>query len=129
LGYQTLIGEKGIGISGGQRQRICIARALYRKPKILIFDEATSALDNESEKRIQENMHAILRGRTSITIAHRLSTVVDSDVICYISGGKVAEQGSHEQLIDIEYLKEKGFAGLYYRMAQEQFNLPPLNLA
>jgi ATP-binding cassette subfamily B protein len=128
LGYQTPIGEKGMGISGGQRQRICISRALYRKPKILIFDEATSALDNESEKRIQDNMHAILRGRTSITIAHRLSTIVDCDLICYIHDGKVAEKGAHAQLIDPDYLRAQGYSGLYYRLAQAQFNLPPLTL-
>lgn len=128
LHYQTPIGEKGMGISGGQRQRICIARALYRKPKILIFDEATSALDNESEMRIQENMRAILRGRTSITIAHRLSTIVDSDMICFIYDGKVAEKGTHEQLTDPAYVKENGYTGLYYRLAEKQFNLSPLAL-
>ncbi|MCB1754650.1 MAG: peptidase domain-containing ABC transporter, partial [Gammaproteobacteria bacterium] len=128
VGYQTLIGEKGMGISGGQRQRVCIARALYRKPKILIFDEATSALDNESEKRIQENMQTILRGRTSITIAHRLSTIVDSDMICFIADGKVAEKGSHEQLIDPDYLRANGYTGLYYKLARQQFNLPELEL-
>jgi ATP-binding cassette subfamily B protein len=128
VGYQTLIGEKGMGISGGQRQRVCIARALYRKPKILIFDEATSALDNESEKRIQENMQTILRGRTSITIAHRLSTIIDSDVICYIADGKVAEKGTHEQLTNKDYLKDMSYKGLYYKLAQPQFNLPLLDL-
>ncbi|MGF1612411.1 MAG: peptidase domain-containing ABC transporter [Gammaproteobacteria bacterium] len=129
LGYQTPIGEKGMGISGGQRQRICIARALYRKPRILIFDEATSALDNESEKRIQDNMRAILRGRTSFTIAHRLSTIIDSDTICYIADGQVAEKGTHEQLTDPVYLTANGYSGLYYHLAQKQFNLPPLDQA
>jgi ATP-binding cassette subfamily B protein len=128
LGYQTIIGEKGMGISGGQRQRICIARALYHKPKILIFDEATSALDNESEARIQQNMGAILRGRTSFTIAHRLTTVIDSDMICFIADGKVQEKGTHAQLIDPEYLRANGYAGRYYRMATTQFDLPPLKL-
>ena len=126
LGYQTLIGEKGIGISGGQRQRICIARSLYRKPRIMIFDEATSALDNESEARIMENMSSILAGRTSI--AHRLSTVMDSDLICYISNGKVQERGTHKQLIDKSYLLKMGYRGMYYKMAQTQFDLPALDL-
>ncbi len=128
LGYQTLIGEKGMGISGGQRQRICIARALYHKPRIMIFDEATSALDNESEARIQENMVTILRGRTSITIAHRLTTVMDSDMICFIAEGKVREKGTHKELIDPDYLQANGYKGRYYRMAATQFALPPLEL-
>ncbi|WP_320170667.1 peptidase domain-containing ABC transporter [Maridesulfovibrio sp.] len=128
-GYQTAIGEKGMGISGGQRQRVCIARALYRQPKILIFDEATSALDNDSEKIIQSNMREILKGRTSITIAHRLSTIVDADRICYIIDGMVAEQGKHQQLIDPEYIRENGLEGKYYALARKQFNLPPLDEA
>jgi len=128
VGYQTPIGEKGMGISGGQRQRICIARALCRNPKILIFDEATSALDNQSEKLIQTNMRDILKGRTSFTIAHRLSTIIDADMICYIHAGKVAEKGSHEQLTDPAYLKKMDYTGKYYNLAQTQFNLKPLNL-
>lgn len=128
LGYQTQIGEKGMGISGGQRQRICIARALYRKPTIMIFDEATSALDNEAEKRIQENMDTLLAGKTSFTIAHRLSTIVDSDFICYIGDGQVMEKGTHEQLIDQEFLKANSYTGKYYSLAQGQFDLPPLKL-
>ena len=127
-GYQTRLGEKGMGISGGQRQRVCIARALYRQPKILIFDEATSALDNDSEKLIQSHMREILKGRTSISIAHRLSTIIDADKICFIVHGKVAEIGTHDQLTDPEYLKEKGYTGLYYNLARGQFNLPPLEI-
>lgn len=128
LGYQTPIGEKGVGLSGGQRQRVCIARALYRRPKILIFDEATSALDNKTEAQIQENMRDILAGRTSITIAHRLTTIVDSDFICFIRDGKVMEKGKHTELIDADFIREKGYTGLYYGLAQSQFNLPPLQL-
>ncbi|MCY3019246.1 MAG: peptidase domain-containing ABC transporter [Planctomycetota bacterium] len=115
LGYQTLLGEKGIKVSGGQRQRICIARALYRRPKILIFDEATSALDNESEQRIQQNMKSILSGKTAIVIAHRLSTVRDSDYICFCENGKVMEKGTHDELVEQK--------GRYYQMAKRQFNL------
>ncbi|MBF0398554.1 MAG: peptidase domain-containing ABC transporter, partial [Desulfobacterales bacterium] len=128
LGYQTPIGEKGMGISGGQRQRVCIARALYWDPKILIFDEATSSLDNESEKLIQSNMKEILKNRTSITIAHRLSTIIDSDMICFIHEGKVVEKGTHKDLIDTNYLKKNGYTGKYYMLAEKQFNLKPLNL-
>lgn len=128
LGYQTAIGEKGMGISGGQRQRVCIARALYHQPKILIFDEATSALDNESEKAIQKNMVDILKGRTSITIAHRLSTILSADMICFIENGQVAEKGRHQDLIDAAYLRENGYAGRYYNLARDQFGLQPLEL-
>ncbi|MCK5296416.1 MAG: peptidase domain-containing ABC transporter [Alphaproteobacteria bacterium] len=129
LGYQTLIGEKGMGISGGQRQRICIARALYHKPKIMIFDEATSALDNESELRITEQLKLVMRNRTSITIAHRLSTIMDLDRICYIDDGQVQEEGTHKQLIDPEYIKNMGFKGHYYNLAKTQFDLPELDLS
>ncbi|MBF0587873.1 MAG: ATP-binding cassette domain-containing protein [Magnetococcales bacterium] len=128
MGYQTRIGEKGVGLSGGQRQRICIARALYRRPKIMIFDEATSALDNKTEALVQKNIREISAGRTTITIAHRLSTIIDSDYICFIQDGKVAEKGSHEQLTDPEYLRENGYGGLYYGLAKNQFNLPELTL-
>ncbi len=128
LGYNTLVGEKGIGVSGGQRQRICIARALYHKPRIMIFDEATSALDNESEARIMENMQSIQAGRTTISIAHRLSTIMDSDKICYIADGQVREHGTHRELIDKKYLKANEFPGRYYSMARTQFDLPELDL-
>lgn len=128
LGYQTLIGEKGVGISGGQRQRICIARAVYRKPKIVILDEATSAMDAETERRVKENLARVLRGCTCVMITHRLSTIADADLIHCISEGSVREQGTHTQLIDPQYLKERGYRGLYYRLAQIQFGLPPLAL-
>ena len=114
-GYQTMLGPKGIQVSGGQRQRICIARALYRNPKILIFDEATSALDNESERRIQENMASILAGKTAVVIAHRLSTVREADKICFLENGTVVEEGTHDELVAAH--------GRYYEMAKTQFDL------
>jgi subfamily B ATP-binding cassette protein HlyB/CyaB len=100
-GYDTLVGEQGGTLSGGQRQRIAIARALITNPRILIFDEATSALDYESERIIQDNMQAIAQGRTVFIIAHRLSAVRRADRIVVIEKGRLAEQGSHEQLIEL----------------------------
>jgi subfamily B ATP-binding cassette protein HlyB/CyaB len=100
-GYDTLVGEQGGTLSGGQRQRIAIARALITNPRILIFDEATSALDYESERIIQDNMAAIAQGRTVFIIAHRLSAVRRANRIIVIEQGRMVEQGSHAQLIDL----------------------------
>jgi subfamily B ATP-binding cassette protein HlyB/CyaB len=98
-GYDTSIGERGVSLSGGQRQRIAIARALVGDPRVLIFDEATSALDYESESIIQDNMRDIVKGRTVLIIAHRLSTVRSADRILTIENGMVVEDGAHEQLV------------------------------
>ena len=128
LGFQTPIGEKGQALSGGQRQRVCIARALYRRPRIMIFDEATSALDNQTEELIIKQLkEKVLPGRTSFSIAHRLTTIMNSDRICYIRDGIVQEQGKHTELIDHQFIREMGYKGLYYNLARTQFNLPPLD--
>ena len=99
MGYDTMVGEVGVALSGGQRQRIAIARALLSDPAVLIFDEATSALDAESESAIRRNLDAILKDRTALVIAHRLSTVRDADVIFVIDEGAVVEQGAHAELM------------------------------
>jgi subfamily B ATP-binding cassette protein HlyB/CyaB len=98
-GYDTPVSERGSSLSGGQRQRIAIARALITNPRLLIFDEATSALDYESEKIIRDNMKAIKKGRTTIVIAHRLSTVRDCDRILVMEKGRIVEEGSHTELL------------------------------
>ncbi len=99
LGYYTNIGDRGNKLSGGQRQRLSIARAVLKNPPLLILDEATSALDTESEKLVQEALSNVMKNRTSVVIAHRLSTVINADLICVMHEGKIVERGSHDELI------------------------------
>ena len=98
-GYQTNIGDRGGKLSGGQRQRLSIARAVLKNPPIMILDEATSALDTESEKLVQEALDNLMKNRTSIVVAHRLSTIRNADLICVFHEGEIVEQGRHEELL------------------------------
>jgi ATP-binding cassette subfamily B protein len=98
-GYQTEVGERGQKLSGGQRQRIALARALVRNPPILLLDEATSAVDNETEALIQRSLAKVLQGRSSVIIAHRLSTVRHADCIYVLEAGRVAASGTHDELV------------------------------
>jgi ABC-type multidrug transport system fused ATPase/permease subunit len=112
--FETIVGDRGIQLSGGQRQRIAIARAILRDPAILILDEATSALDSESESAVQDALNKLMKGRTSVVIAHRLSTIKKANSIVVMQKGKIAEQGTHEELVTIEN-------GVYKRLNQLQF--------
>ena len=107
-GIHTQIGERGVTLSGGQRQRIALARVFLKNPKILIFDEATSALDNQTEKEIQKTLNELSKDRTSLIVAHRLSTIKDADWIYVLTPHGIVEEGCHEDLMSLE--------GVYYQL-------------
>jgi ABC transporter fused permease/ATP-binding protein len=112
-GYDTLVGERGVQLSGGQKQRVAIARAVLKDPRLLILDEATSALDAESEHLVKDALDRLMKGRTTLIIAHRLSTVMDADRVMVLEGGKIVQSGSHSALM--------GQEGLYRRLVERQF--------
>jgi ATP-binding cassette subfamily B (MDR/TAP) protein 1 len=115
-GYSTKVGERGVQLSGGQKQRVAIARAVLKNPEILLLDEATSALDVESERIVQQALDRLMRNRTTVMVAHRLSTIKDADQISVIQGGKIIEQGTHSSLIE----NKDGSYFKLFRLQQQQ---------
>ena len=115
LGYDTIVGERGLKLSGGEKQRVAIARALLKNPKIFIFDEATSALDTKTEKSIEKSLKKLSKNATTLVIAHRLSTVIDADKIIVLENGKIAEEGTHTQLIN----KDGLYSEMWFRQQEE----------
>ena len=115
-GYDTVIGERGVRLSGGQKQRLCIARVFLKNPPMLILDEATSALDNTTEIMIQQALDELCKGRTTLVVAHRLSTIKNADAIAVISDGRILEQGTHDELLQTGGL----YSQLYYQQFREK---------
>jgi ATP-binding cassette subfamily B protein len=111
-GYETEVGERGLKLSGGEKQRVAIARTILKNPHILVLDEATSALDTRTEKEIQNALEQVSRNRTTLIIAHRLSTVIDADEIIVLDRGMIAERGTHHTLL--------ASSGLYANMWRHQ---------
>jgi subfamily B ATP-binding cassette protein MsbA len=112
-GFDTKVGERGVKLSGGQRQRLAIARVFLKDPALVILDEATSSLDSESERLVEEAMADLLRGRSTLIIAHRLSTVLRADRVVVIERGSIVEEGKHNELLALE--------GVYSRLYKGQF--------
>ena len=113
-GYHTMVGERGIGLSGGQKQRVALARAVLLDPKILILDEATSSVDVETEQKIQSALETVMAGRTTLIIAKRLSTIQNADRVVILEGGRIAEMGTHQELLSL--------GGLYKRLFEQQMS-------
>jgi subfamily B ATP-binding cassette protein MsbA len=118
-GFATIVGERGVKLSGGQRQRIAIARALLKDPRILILDEATSSLDSHAESLVQEALARLMRGRTTVVIAHRLSTVRGADRVAVLEHGRLVQHGTHAQLM--------AEPGVYRALYERQFRTEPIS--